>query len=104
MRDAGDAVVCVRTAELLLRDIFMCDGSDNFGACDEHVRGVLDHHIEVCNSGAVNGSARARPHDAAYLWNHARRERVAKENVRVAAQTYDSFLNSRPARVVKSND
>jgi hypothetical protein len=104
VRDAGDAVVRRRAAQLLLRDLFVGHGADDFGAGDEHVRGVFDHHVEVRDGGAVDGPAGAGAHDATDLRHDARGQDVPQEDVRVPGQAPHALLYARAAGVVEADD
>ena len=104
MRDAARRVVRHRAAELFLRDLFVRDGLDHVGAGHEHVAGVLDHHGEVGDRRRVDRAARARSHDRRDLRHDARRQRVPEEDVGVAAERHDAFLDARAARVVQPDD
>ena len=84
-----------------MRDLLVGDRSDHVGAGHEHVRGVLHHHVEVGDRGAVDGAARAGAHDRGDLRHHARGERVAQEDLGVAAERGDAFLDAGAARVVE---
>ena len=55
-------------------------------------------------AGRVDGAARARAHDGADLRDDAARERVAEEDVGVAGERLDPFLDARAARVVEADD
>ena len=102
---ADPALGCMRrrTAELLLGDLLVGDGLDDVGTGDEHVRGAVDHEDEVGDRGRVDGTARTRAHDGADLGHDPRGERVAKEDVGVAAQRHDPFLDTGASRVVEAD-
>jgi hypothetical protein len=53
---------------------------------------------------AVDGPARARPHDATDLRDDSGGERVAQEDVGVAAEADDALLYARAARIVEPDD
>jgi hypothetical protein len=80
------------------------DGADHFGAGDEHVGSAAHHHVEVCDGRAVDRAARARPHDATDLRDDAGGQRVAQEDVGVAAEADDALLYARAARIVEADD
>ncbi len=101
---AADGVVGHRAAQLFLGHVFVGDGLDHVRAGHEHVAGVRDHEDEVGDGGRVDRAARARAHDGRDLRHHAARERVAQENIRVARQRDDAFLNARAAGIVQADD
>src|SRR5689334_6128120 len=82
----------------------MCDGLDHVRSGDEHVRRVFDHDVEISDRRTVNGAAGAWPHDATDLRHDTARQRIAKENVGVATETDDAFLNTRATRIVETDD
>ena len=55
-------------------------------------------------AGRVHRAAGARAHDGGDLRNHARGERVAQEDVGVAAERRHAFLDPRAPRVVEADD
>ncbi len=54
--------------------------------------------------GRVHRAARARPHDRADLRDDAAGQGIAQENVGVAAERFDAFLNARATRVVQADE
>ena len=104
MRDAAGRVVRHRAAELFLGDFLVGHRLDHVGAGHEHVARALDHDVEVGDRRRVDRAARARPHDRGDLRHHARRERVAQEDVGVAGEREHAFLDPRAARVVEADD
>jgi len=101
---AADGIVRHRAAQLLEADVLVSHRADHVGAGHEHIRCIFDHKYKVGQRRAVNRPTRARPHDHAELGNHAAGERVAQEDVRVAAQADDALLNPRSARIVQADD
>jgi len=99
--DAALARVRVGAAEVFLRDLLMRHRLDDVGPGDEHVARALDHQDEVRDRRGVDGAAGARAHDAADLRDDSARERVAEEDVRVAGERLDAFLDPRAAGVVE---
>src|SRR5712671_511041 len=79
-------------------------GLDHVRPGDEHVRRVLHHDVEVGDRRTVHGAARARAHDATDLRHHAAGQCVAEKDVRIAAETNDTFLYARAARIVQPDD
>src|SRR5690606_29376283 len=59
---------------------------------------------EVGDRGRVDRTTRARPEDRADLRHHAGRERVAQEDVGIAAERDDAFLDARAAGIIQSDD
>ena len=104
VRDAAGLVVRHRAAELLLRDFLVRDRLDHVGAGHEHVARALDHDVEVGDRRRVDRAAGAGPHDRGDLRDDAGRQRVAQEDVGVAAERQHAFLDARAARVVQPDD
>ena len=104
VRDAADLVVRGGAAQLFLGDLFVGDGLDDVGAGDEHVAGLVDHEDEVGDGGRVDGAAGAGAHDGGDLRDDAAGERVAQEDVGVAGERDDAFLNARAAGIVEADD
>lgn len=104
MGDAAFGGVRGRAAEFFEGDVFTGDGFYDVGAGDEHVAGLFDHEDEVGEGGRVDGAAGARPHDGANLGDDAGGERVAQEDVGVAAEADDPFLDACAAGVVDADD
>src|SRR3954447_8887002 len=100
LRNARLGRVRRRAAELLEADLLAGDRLHHVGAGDEHVRAALDHQHEVGDRGRVDGAAGARAHHEADLRDHARALDVAPEDLRVAGERDDAFLDARAARVV----
>ena len=101
--DAAFGRVNLRSAEFFKGHIFVRHLLDDIRPGDEHIAGVLDHENEVGQRRAVDRPARARPHDHADLRDDAAGKGIAQENVGVAAETDDSFLNARAAAVVQAD-
>src|SRR6266851_5014693 len=104
MGNAGDAIVSHRAAKLFLRHVLVRHRLDNVGARDEHVRRVLDHDVKVGDCRTVNRTAGAWSKDATDLRHHAAGQCVAQKNIRITAETDDTFLNARAAGIVQSDD
>ena len=103
MGDAAFGVVGHGAAEFLHRHFLVRHGLDHVRTGDEHVGRVASHEDEVGDGGRIDGAAGARAEDRADLRDHAARERVAQENVRVARERLDAFLNARAARIVQAD-
>ena len=93
-----------RASELLLTHFLSGDGLDDFRSGHEHVARSLIHQNEVGQGGRVDRASRARTENGRNLRDHARGEDIALENLGVARQTVDTFLNARSARVVDADD
>ena len=90
--------------EVLHRHLFVRHRLDHLGAGDEHVAGVAHHEHEVGDRRRVDRTTGAGAHDGADLRHHPRRQRVAQEDVGVAAERSDPFLDARAAAVVEPDD
>jgi len=90
-------------AQLLERDFFVGDGLDDLGPGNEHVAGVLHHKDKVRQRGRVHGSAGARPHDDRDLRDQSRSQGVPQEDVPIPGEGHDSFLNTRPSRIIQAD-
>src|SRR5206468_1050488 len=73
-------------------------------ARDEHVGDPAHHEHEVGDRRAVHRATSTGTEDGADLRDDARGERVAQEDVGVAAERYDALLDARAARVVEADD
>jgi hypothetical protein len=104
MGDPADLVVRPGAAKLLLGDLFVRDGPDHVRPGHEHVARALDHDVEVGDRRGVDGSTGAWPEDGGDLRDHAGRECVAEEDVRVAAERQHAFLDTRAARIVQADN
>ena len=105
--EVGDAALLVvrhRAAERFLRHVLVRDRLDDVGAGDEHVARLLHHDDEVGDRRRVDRAAGARAHDRGDLRHHAGGERVAQEDVGVAAERHHAFLDARAAGVVQADD
>ena len=91
-------------AELLGGHVLLGHLLDHLGPGEEHVGGLLHHHDEVGDGRRIDGAAGAGAEDQRDLRHHARVEHVAQEDVGVAGQRIDPFLDARPARVVDADE
>ena len=80
------------------------DGLDDVGAGDEHVAGLFGHEGEVGDGGGVDGSAGAGAEDGGDLRDDSAGEGVAEEDVGVAGEGDDAFLDAGAAGVVEADD
>ena len=92
------------TTELLLGNVFTRDGLDDLGAREEHIARTLAHNVEVSKSRRVNGTTSTRTEDSGDLGDHTRSQDVVLEDVTIAAESVDTFLNTGTTRVVKADD
>ncbi len=104
MADAADGVVGHGAAQALLGDVLVGDRLDDVGAGDEHVAGGIHHEDEIGDGGRVDGAAGARPHDGGDLRHDARGQRVAQEDIGVAAQGQHTLLDACAAGIVETDD
>ncbi len=75
----------------------------HIGAGDEHVGAVLHHEDEVGHRRRIDGAAGAGTHDQRDLRHDARGEHVALEDIGIARQRGDAFLDARAAAVVEAD-
>ena len=66
--------------------------------------GRLDHEDEVGDGGRVDGAARAGSHDGGDLGDDAAGQGVAQEDIGIAAEREDAFLDARAAGIIESDD
>ena len=92
------------SAQFLLRHFFAGHLPDDAGAGQEHIGSIADHQGEVSQGGGVYGSAGAGAEDAADLRDDAGSEDVAFEDLAIAGEGVDAFLDARAAAVVQSDD
>ena len=98
MRDTADLCVNARATQVFTIDILVRDRLHHFGACDKHVARTLDHDREVRNGRRIDRAARTRTHDQRDLRHNSGGQGVAQEDIGVAAQRDDSFLDACAAR------
>ena len=103
MRHTGLGVVRHRAAELFEGRLLAGDGLDHVRAGDEHVAGLFDHEDEVGHRRRVDGAAGAGSHDHADLRHDAAALDVAGEDLAVAGERDDAFLDARSAGVVDAD-
>ena len=100
MRDARLRRVRRRAAQVLEAHVLAGHGLHDVGSGDEHVRRALGHQHEVGDRGRVDRAAGARAHDQRNLRHDPGRLNVPPEDLRVARERDDTFLDPRAARVV----
>ena len=94
----------VGTAQVFLAHFFMGHGFHDVRAGHEHVARPTDHHGEIGQRGAVNGTPGARPHDNGNLRDDARGQHVALEDFGEPGERIDTLLNAGTARIVEADD
>ena len=99
VRDAARLVVDARAAEPLEVDLLVGHGLHHVRPGDEHVARAVDHDDEVGDRRRVHRTAGARAHHQRDLRHDPRRQRVAQEDVGVAAEADDALLDARAARI-----
>ena len=104
VRDAAARRVRRRAAERLRVDVLVGHGLHDVGSGHEHVARALDHDREVGDRRRVHRAAGTRAHDHRQLRHDARRQRVAQEDVGVAAERHDALLDPGATRVVEPDD
>ena len=104
MRHAAAPGVDARAAERLRIDLLVGHRLHDVRPGDEHVARPLDHDREVRHGRRVHRAAGARSEDHRDLRHDARRQDVAQEDLRVAAQRRDAFLDPRSAGIVEADD
>src|SRR5215204_763454 len=100
MRDAGITVVSYSAAQLLFCYFLVRNSLNNIRSGNEHIRRVFDHDVEISDRRTVNCAASTRPHDATDLRHNTTGKCVAEENIGVASQAYDAFLNACSTRII----
>ncbi|CDE07508.1 predicted acetyl-CoA carboxylase [Prevotella sp. CAG:485] len=103
VRNTALAAVNAGAAQFFLAYVLARNGLNNRGAGEEHIADTLGHDGKVGESRAVNSAACTRTEDSANLRNYARCQNVALENLGVACQSVDAFLNTSAARVVQTD-
>ena len=89
---------------MLAIDILVGHRLHHLRAGHEHVARAFDHDREVGDGRRVDRAARARTQDQRDLRHDAGGQRVAQEDVGVAAERDDAFLDARAARIVQADD
>src|SRR5436305_374413 len=94
----------VGTPQILHRHVFVGHGLNDVGSRHEHVRCAAHHIREVGDRRRINGAAGAGAEHRRDPRNYTGSKRIAKEDLRVAAERDDSFLDTRATRVVETDD
>ena len=98
----GSTVVGHSAAECFSGDLFAGNGFNNCRAGQEHLGCFLDHVNEVGQSWGVYSAACRWSHDSRDLRNNAGCNGVAPEDLAVARECIDSFLNTSSAGIVQA--
>ena len=104
LRHAGRGCVHVRAAQPFHVDGLVRDRLHHIRAGHEHVADAAHHVHEVRDGRRVHGATRAGTENGADLGNHAGSQRVAQEDVGVAAQADHTLLDASAARIVQADD
>ena len=104
MGNAAPGSVDGGSAQVFLGDGLAGDLLDDAGARQEHVGRVFHHQGEVGQGGGVNGSAGAGTEHAADLGDDAGGQDVALEDLAIARQGVDPFLDPGASAVVEADD
>ena len=86
-------------AQRFMGDLFIGHRLHHIRASDIHVGRVLHHEDEIGQRRAINIAARARAHNHRDLWDDTGREHILHEDVGIAGEAVDAFLNARAARI-----
>ena len=89
-------------AEVLHRDLFCGHRFDDIWAGDEQVACSIDLKDKIGDRRGVDGTSGARTHDDGYLRDYPGSPSVAFKDLAVPGQGGDTFLDSRPARVLET--
>ena len=99
---AGCTVMGHSAAESFSGDLFAGDGFNDSRAGQEHLGCFLNHVNEVGQSWGVYSAACRWSHDSRNLRNNAGCNGVAPEDLAVARECIDSFLNTSSAGIVQA--
>ena len=94
----------VGAAQLVVRHLFVGHRLHHVGAGHEHVADAAHHEHEIGERGRVDRAAGAGTEDGGDLRHDARGQRVAQEDVGVAAERGDALLDAGAAGVVEPDD
>ena len=103
VRNAADAVVGHSAAQLFSIDLLAGNGFDNIGAGNEHLAGLIHLEDEIGESGGINGAAGAGAHDGGDLRNNAGGSSIAEEDLAIAFQTVQTFLDAGTAGIIHAD-
>ena len=104
VRHAALGVVGHGAAQLLLGHHLTQNRLDHIGSGDEHVAGLLHHENEIGHGRGIHRSTGARSHDGGNLRDHAGSDGIAVENLAVAGERIDTFLDAGAAGIVEADE
>ena len=90
-------------AEFLHLHVFAGHRLNDVRSGDEHVRGLINHHGEVGDSGGVHGATSTRPQDQRDLRDDSGSMHIALENFGVQTEGNHTFLDACATGVVDAN-
>ena len=93
-----------RSAEFLECGFLSGHGFDHAWTGDEHITSFFYHEHKISHCRRINCSSGSWSHNNRNLGNNSRCPGITEENIPVAAQGVDSFLNSRSAGIIHPND
>jgi hypothetical protein len=102
--NAAGLVMHTRPTEAFEIDLLVRHRLHHARSRHEHVADAFDHQHEVGDGRGVDGAAGARPEHQRDLRHDAGRQRVAQEDIGIAAQADDTLLDARAARVRQADD
>src|SRR5487761_121894 len=94
----------LRSTERVEGHLLAGRNANHLGSGDEHVANAVNHEGEVGHRRRVHGTAGARAEDQAQLRDEPARLDVAPEDLGVAGERHDTFLDAGPARIVDADD
>ena len=104
MRDSALSGVDAGTSQFLLGNLLTQDALDYSRTGQEHVGSVLDHDGEIGEGGGIYGSTCARTENPGDLGNHSRGEDIPLENLPVAGERVDTFLDPGSTGIVEADE
>src|SRR5678815_4596792 len=91
-------------AQVFFAHFFMSHRLDHVRTSDEHVTVGLAHEDKIGDGRRIHRAAGAGTHDCRNLRHHTRSHDIALENIAVAGQTIDTFLNARAAGIIDTDE
>ena len=88
---------------MLLVDVLTSNSLHHLRTSQEHVRCAFHHQREVGEGGGVHSTASAGTEDTRNLGDYTRGQDVALEDLGVASQGVDTFLNTCTTRVIDTD-
>ena len=102
--DTASLAVGLCAPERLFGNLLVSDFLDDIRARNEHIAAFFDHEDEVGNGRGIDRASGAGAEDGADLGHHAGGQGIAQEDVRIAPERFDPFLDSGAARIVEANN